>query len=81
MSLDGGPRSCIGRGTHQPELPDRERLAGTRRWPRLNARVDELRHFSISCDLRVLCPHLNEVKTCGILVELTRSARSNKAPD
>ncbi|WP_259734966.1 Cd(II)/Pb(II)-responsive transcriptional regulator [Synechococcus sp. CS-602] len=46
----------------------------------VDARVDELRQLQHQLrNLRGLCPQSDEVKTCGILVELTRSARSNKA--
>ncbi|PZV04108.1 MAG: Cd(II)/Pb(II)-responsive transcriptional regulator [Cyanobium sp.] len=46
----------------------------------VDARVDELRQLQDQLwTLRGQCPQPDEAKTCGILVELNRSARINKA--
>lgn len=47
----------------------------------VDARVDELRQLQHQLrNLRGLCPQPDQVKTCGILMELNRSARLDKAP-
>jgi hypothetical protein len=45
----------------------------------VDARVDELRQLQHQLrNLRGLCPQPDEEKTCGILMELNRSARIDK---
>jgi hypothetical protein len=45
----------------------------------VDARVDELRQLQHQLrNLRGLCPQPDEVKACGILMELNRSARIDK---